>query len=116
MAADELREALAYKVLTAEQFAALQAGAFEGAPVDVADGYVHLSTAAQLKGTLLKHFAGQAGLVVARVELARLGDAVRWELSRGGEEFPHLYGRLTMDAVVAYGEVSWTTDGEYALR
>jgi len=92
---------LAYKVLTGAQFAALQAGDFAGAPVDVADGFVHLSTAAQLAGTLEKHFAGQAGLVVAAVDLDRLGDAVRWEVSRGGEMFPHLYGRLSMDAVVS---------------
>jgi len=91
----------AYKVLTADQWAALRAGTFEGAPVDLADGYVHLSTASQLKGTLQKHFAGQTGLMVATVDLTRLGDAVRWEISRGGEEFPHLYGRLTMDAVIA---------------
>jgi len=93
---------LAYKVLTGAQFAALEAGDFSGAPVDVADGFIHLSTAAQLPGTLEKHFAGQAGLVVAAVDLDRLGDAVRWEVSRGGERFPHLYGRLTMDAVVRY--------------
>jgi len=91
----------AFKVLSADQWAALQAGSFEGAPIDVADGYVHLSTATQLKGTLEKHFAGQTGLMVATVDLTRLGDAIRWEISRGGEEFPHLYGRLTMDAVIA---------------
>jgi uncharacterized protein (DUF952 family) len=103
-----LDDSRAYKVLTAAEFAALQEGRFEGAAVDVADGYVHLSTAAQLQGTLLKHFAGQTGLVVAAVDLARLGEAVRWEVSRGGELFPHLYGRLTMDAVVGFEEVAWT--------
>lgn len=67
----------AYKILTAPQFAALRAGCFEGAPVDVADGYIHLSTAAQLDETLAKHFAGQEGLVIAAVALAPLGDALR---------------------------------------
>ncbi|HQU04815.1 MAG TPA: DUF952 domain-containing protein [Acidocella sp.] len=93
---------LAYKVLTAGQWADLQKGVFEGAAVDVADGYVHLSTAAQLGETLAKHFAGQQDLVVAAVDLDRLGDAVKWEVSRGGALFPHLYGRLTMDAVVSW--------------
>ncbi|HQT40211.1 MAG TPA: DUF952 domain-containing protein [Acidocella sp.] len=93
---------LAYKVLTAGQWADLQAGVFAGAPVDVADGYVHLSTAEQLGETLAKHFAGQTGLVVAAVDLDRLGDAVKWEVSRGGALFPHLYGRLTMAAVVGW--------------
>ncbi|MDE8348293.1 MAG: DUF952 domain-containing protein [Acidocella sp.] len=93
---------LVYKVLTRPQWAALQAGVFEGAPVDVADGYVHLSTAEQLGETLARHFAGQTGLVVARVDLARLGNSLRWEASRGGALFPHLYGRLTMDAVVGW--------------
>jgi uncharacterized protein (DUF952 family) len=106
---------LAYKVLTAAEFAALLAGEFEGAPVDVADGYVHLSTAAQLTETVKKHFAGQAGLVVAAVDLTRLGDAVRWEVSRGGAEFPHLYARLTMDAVVAHAKLAWDVDGDVVL-
>ncbi|MDR3521176.1 MAG: DUF952 domain-containing protein [Acidocella sp.] len=93
---------LAYKVLTAGQWADLQGGRFAGAAVDVADGYVHLSTAEQLGETLARHFAGQTGLVVAAVDLDRLGDAVKWEVSRGGALFPHLYGRLTMDAVVSW--------------
>ena len=66
-----------YKVLTAEQFAALQAGRFSGAPVDVADGYIHLSTAAQLTGTVQKHFSGQEGLVIAAVDSAALGAGLR---------------------------------------
>jgi len=98
-------EAVAYKILTAAQFAALQAGLFEGAPVDAADGYIHLSAAEQVAETLARHFAGQSGLVIAAVDLAALGDAVRWEVSRGGALFPHLYGRLTMEAVLAHGPV-----------
>lgn len=92
---------LAYKVLRADEWADLQAGRFAGAAVDVADGYVHLSTAAQLGETLRKHFAGVAGLMVAAVDLDVLGEAVKWEVSRNGELFPHLYGRLSMAAVVA---------------
>ncbi|WP_297491662.1 DUF952 domain-containing protein [Acidocella sp.] len=109
-----MRDDIGYKVLTAAQFAALQAGSFTGAPIDEADGYIHLSTAAQLTETVLKHFAGQNGLIIAAVGLAALGDALRWEVSRGGQMFPHLYGRLTMAAVRAHGELCWN-DGAVVL-
>jgi uncharacterized protein (DUF952 family) len=94
--------ATAYKILTADQWAQFQAdGVFMGAPVDLADGYIHLSTADKVQGTLDKHFAGQDGLVLAEVNLAALGDAVCWEVSRGGALFPHIYGSLPMAAVIA---------------
>jgi len=91
---------IAYKVLTASQWTQFEAdGVFAGAPVDLADGYIHLSTADQLEETLSKHFAGQTGLVIAEIDLIALGDAVRWEPSRGGALFPHLYGVMPMAAV-----------------
>ncbi len=96
---------IAYKILRAEEFAALQADIFEGAAIDQADGYVHLSTAEQAAETAAKHFAGQSGLMIAAVDLHAMGDALRWEVSRGGALFPHLYGRLTMEAVLAHGPV-----------
>jgi uncharacterized protein (DUF952 family) len=93
--------ATAFKIFTADQWAKFVSdGVFHGAPIDVADGYIHLSTADQLQGTLDKHFAGQTGLVIAEIDLAVLGDAVRWEVSRGGALFPHLYGALPMAAVL----------------
>lgn len=95
--------ATAFKVLTADQLAVLEAGSFDGAPVDIADGYIHLSTFDQLTETVDKHFVGQDGLHVAEVDIDVLGDAVKWEASRGGQLFPHLYGALPLDAVVAYG-------------
>ncbi|MEP9402923.1 DUF952 domain-containing protein [Sphingomonas silueang] len=96
--------AVAYKVLTGEQMAALEAdGSFAGAPVDLADGYVHLSTFDQLTETVDRHFVGQDDLHVAEVDLEALGEAVQWEESRGGQLFPHLYAPLPLDAVVAYG-------------
>lgn len=98
-----MKPATAFKVLTAEQMAVLEAGSFDGAPVDVADGYIHLSTFDQLTETVDKHFAGQDGLHVAEVDLDALGEAVKWEPSRGGQLFPHLYGPLPLDVVVAYG-------------
>jgi ornithine lipid ester-linked acyl 2-hydroxylase len=92
----------AYKVLTSEQMATFLAqGSFLGAPVDLADGYIHLSTEEQLQGTLDKHFAGQTGLIIAEIDLSLLGDTVRWERSRGDALFPHVYGELPMCAVIS---------------
>ena len=97
--------ATAYKILTADQWAQFQTdGVFHGAPVDLADGYIHLSAADQLQGTLTKHFAGQSGLVIAEVDLAALGESVKWEVSRGGALFPHIYGPLPMSAVLGVRE------------
>ncbi len=96
-------ETTAYKILTADQWAQFEAdGQFLGAPVDLADGYVHLSTASQVDGTLEKHFAGQSGLVIAEIDLTVLGDDIRWEVSRGGALFPHVYGVLPMSAVKGF--------------
>lgn len=108
-----MTDEVAYKVLTEAQFAALRAGRFEGAPVDIADGYIHLSSAAQLTGTVRKHFAGQDGLVVLAIGLSRTAAPVRWEVSRGGELFPHLYGRLRMEDVLAHAPLQWR-DGQVA--
>ncbi|MFT3972559.1 MAG: DUF952 domain-containing protein [Amaricoccus sp.] len=89
---------LVYKVLRSAEWAALEAaGESRGAPVDVADGFVHLSTAAQLPGTLAKHFAGETGLVLLAVD-ANAG--MTWEPSRGGALFPHLYRPLRRADVV----------------
>lgn len=70
------------------------AGRFDGAPVDLADGYIHFSTGSQLGETAAKHFAGQDGLVLIAVDDAKLGPALRYEPSRGGALFPHLYAAL----------------------
>jgi uncharacterized protein (DUF952 family) len=102
-----LTAAIAYKVLTAAQFAELQNGTFRGAPVDLADGYIHLSDASQLTGTVRKHFSGQDSLVILAVDLNRLDGALRWEVSRGGQLFPHLYGRLRMADVRAHAPLRW---------
>ena len=105
----------AYKVLTADQMRALEADAFEGAPIDLADGYIHLSTRDQLTETVDKHFTGQSDLWVAAVDLAALGDSVRWEESRGGALFPHIYGAMPLDVVIAYGELEREHDGTVKL-
>ncbi|MBS0255074.1 MAG: DUF952 domain-containing protein [Proteobacteria bacterium] len=107
---------VAYKVLTAPQWAAWQAeGSFAGAPVDLADGFIHLSAADQLAGTLDKHFAGQSELVIAAVSLAAVGAALRWEVSRGGALFPHVYATLPLAAVLAAGPVQRAADGAVLL-
>lgn len=94
-------QATAFKILTAEEWARFQADErFEGSPADHADGFIHLSAADQVEGTLARHFAGQAGLILAEVDLGALGEAVRWEESRGGALFPHVYGVLPLSAVV----------------
>jgi uncharacterized protein (DUF952 family) len=105
----------AYKVLTAEQMHALEADAFQGAPVDLTDGYIHLSTSEQLTETVDKHFAGQSDLWVAAIDLEALGDAVRWEESRGGALFPHIYGRMPLDVVIAYGPLKRDDAGSVSL-
>jgi len=98
---------IAYKILTPEQFAALLEDRFSGAPVDIADGYIHLSTAAQLDETLRKHFTGQDDLVITAVDLAALGNTLRWEVSRGGQQFPHVYGPLRRAHVLAHAPLVW---------
>jgi uncharacterized protein (DUF952 family) len=102
---------VAYKVLTGEQMAALEAdGTFAGAPVDLADGYIHLSTCEQLTETVDKHFAGQDDLHVAAVDLGSFGSSLKWEESRGGQLFPHLYGPLWLETVIAYGPLERLAD------
>ncbi len=99
---DARNSATAFKILTAEQWLQFQEdGIFHGAPVDLADGYIHLSAADQLQGTLDKHFVGQSGLVIVEVDLAALGNSIKWEVSRGGALFPHIYGPLPMAAVIS---------------
>lgn len=76
-----------------------QAGAFEGAAIDLQDGYIHFSTAHQARETAAKHFAGQEDLLLVAVDEAALGEGLRYEPSRGGDLFPHLYGPLPLTAV-----------------
>ena len=110
------RPTTAYKVLTGEQMATLERdGHFDGAPVDLADGYIHLSTEAQLTETVDKHFAEQSDLHVAAVDLGSFGDTLKWEESRGGQLFPHLYEPLLLETVIAYGPLERAADGTVRL-
>ena len=111
-----MRDTAAFKVLTGQEMAALERdGRFAGSADDRRDGFIHLSTAAQLTVTVDKHFAGRDDLHIVEVDLAALGEAIRWDLSRGGEEFPHLYGELPLDAVVAYSPLDRDADGAVRL-
>jgi uncharacterized protein (DUF952 family) len=90
-----------YKIATKTQWEdAIKKGVFEGAPIDLSDGYIHFSTANQARETAAKHFHGQTNLKLVTVPTNVLGDALKWETSRGGDLFPHLYAKLkTADAV-----------------
>lgn len=91
-----------YKVVAAAQWRDAEAkGVFDGAPVDLRDGYIHFSTAEQLEETLSKHFAGQSDLLIITFESDALGEALKWEPSRGGQLFPHLYAPLPVPAALA---------------
>jgi uncharacterized protein (DUF952 family) len=84
-----------YKILTRAEWSAAQiSGGFEGSAVDRQDGFIHFSTAAQAQETARRHFMDQGDLVVLEIEADDLGAGLRWEPSRGGDLFPHLYGRL----------------------
>lgn len=90
--------AVVYKILRASEWAVFTTtGQFAGSADDLQDGFIHLSTEAQLRGTLTKHFAGEADLVIVEFEVAALGAHLRWEASRGGALFPHLYGVLPLE-------------------
>lgn len=89
-----------YKIFRAPEWADLRAkGETPGAPVDVADGFVHFSTIEQAPETAAKHFAGEDGLMLVAIEVDRLGDDLKWEESRGGALFPHLYRNLRLSDV-----------------
>jgi uncharacterized protein (DUF952 family) len=86
-------------------------GIFTGAPVDIADGYIHFSAANQVRETAEKYFRDQPDLILAAIDASVLGDALKWEPSRGGDLFPHLYGPLPMGAVVSVMALPLDTDG-----
>ncbi|HVY20786.1 MAG TPA: DUF952 domain-containing protein [Bauldia sp.] len=93
---------------------AVAAGVFRGSPVDLADGFIHFSTAAQVAETAAKHFAGQNDLVLAAFNDGAIGD-VRYEPSRGGQLFPHLYGTLDPKLALWVRPVTTRPDGTHAL-
>lgn len=101
-----------YKILTADQWAELDGtGRFDGAPIDLADGYIHASTTEQVQQTAERHFAGQTGLMLAALAADTYGDDLRWEVSRGGAQFPHIYNRPLLRTEVLWARPIPVEDG-----
>jgi uncharacterized protein (DUF952 family) len=95
-----MKELFAYKIMTADQWAQLKAdGIFNGAAMDLADGYIHLSTRERTAEDVAKHFAGQDRLILAMVDLSIFGDAVKWQASSCGALSPRLYAPITINSV-----------------
>jgi uncharacterized protein (DUF952 family) len=99
----------------AEWAQAERAGSFRGSAVDARDGYIHLSAAEQVADTAARHFAGAEGLVLVAVDAAALGSDLRWEPSRGGALFPHLYAPLPLSAVLWTRPLPLGPDGRHIL-
>jgi uncharacterized protein (DUF952 family) len=107
-------DAVIYKILSKAAWdEAVAAGVFLGAPVDLSDGYIHFSTASQARETAAKHFAGRADLVLVAVATDPLGAALKWEPSRGGALFPHLYDRLDPAAATEVVDLPIGPDGRH---
>jgi uncharacterized protein (DUF952 family) len=107
---------LIYKICDGGAWAqAERDGAFHGAAVDLADGYIHFSTAAQVAETAAKHFAGQRGLILAAIDAEALAEKLKWEPARDGALFPHLYGSLPMSAVRWAKPLPLGADGRHVL-
>ncbi|MDD3447300.1 MAG: DUF952 domain-containing protein [Zavarzinia sp.] len=109
-----MTDTIVYKVMDAEAWARFQAeGVFLGAPVDLADGFIHFSAAHQVQGTLDKHFGGAPDLMLVAIEADRLGPALKWEVSRGGDLFPHLYATLSLSSVIATAPLALDAEGRH---
>lgn len=105
-----------YKICPAPAWReAERAGVYRGSPDDARDGFIHLSTATQLPGTLAKHFAGQSDLFLIAVDADALGPALKWEPSRGGDLFPHLYGELDPATADNITTLVLGADGQHRL-
>jgi uncharacterized protein (DUF952 family) len=105
-----------YKICSAQLWGEAQrAGLFHGAPLDERDGFIHFSTAGQVAETAAKHFAGATGQMLVAVDAALLGEALKWEPSRGGDLFPHLYGALSLDAVLWAVPLPLGADGRHVF-
>lgn len=105
-----------YKIVPRELWQeARTAGLFKGASIDLKDGYIHFSTAAQAIETARLHFAGQADLLLVAVDVTLFGEALKWEASRGGDLFPHLYADLRLDAVIWEKPLALGDDGLHVL-
>jgi uncharacterized protein (DUF952 family) len=105
-----------YKICPASAWReAERQGVYRGSADDVRDGFIHFSTASQVAETARKHFFGQTGLFLVMVDADALGDALRWEISRNDELFPHLYGELDLGAVTGVLDIRARSDGYHDI-
>ena len=105
-------DSMIYRIAAPEALAvAAETGVYDGEAFDKADGFIHASTRAQLPGTLAAHYADAERLAVAVIDADALGDTLRWEKSRGGEDFPHIYADLPWSAVRAIHLLKRNEDG-----
>jgi uncharacterized protein (DUF952 family) len=111
-----MSEAVIYHVCRRDEWEAAGAAArYAGSSQDVADGFIHFSTAAQVVESVARHRAGQRGLVIIEVDPARVGAGLRWEPSRRGQLFPHVYGGLDRRAVLRIADLPLSGDGRHVF-
>jgi uncharacterized protein (DUF952 family) len=104
-----------FKIVSRAEWAEVT-GAYEGSAHDRADGFLHFSTRMQLPETLKRYYAGQTDLMLVAVDTEKLGAHLKWEYSPSrGEDFPHLYGALPLDAVIWAKPIENGADGEFLL-
>lgn len=109
-------DCFAYKIETRSAWVQAEtAGAYTGSALDVTDGFIHLSAQGQVRATLTMWFNDQPDLVLAKIDLTRLGDSVVWEASRGGALFPHIYGPIPMSVVQEVIDLPLLADGSHDL-
>lgn len=105
-----------YKIFRVHEWASAEReGLFLGSPDDRRDGFIHFSTAEQLRGTLAKYFASEREIVLATIDARALGNDLKWEVSRGGMRFPHLYASLPLDAVTRVTRHKRDGSGDFVL-
>lgn len=109
-----MRPAFIYKILQISEWQVLKTeGEFSGSPVDIEDGFIHMSTAQQVQGTLDKHYTKGVDLVLAQINASRVNAEIKYEVSRGGAEFPHIYGDLALNAVGQHWPLTPDNKGRY---
>lgn len=109
-----MRDTYIYKILRLAEWDVFSAdGIFSGSPVDHKDGYIHLSTQSQLQDTLDKHYTDNTDIIITEVTAGDIADDLRYEVSRGGDEFPHLYASLNMDVVHRHWRLTPNSAGRY---
>ncbi|HYM18129.1 MAG TPA: DUF952 domain-containing protein [Micropepsaceae bacterium] len=105
-----------YKIMRKKEWDETQvSGVFKGSPDDLRDGFIHFSAAHQVRATVEKHFAGEEDLLLIAIDPASLADKLRWEVSRGGDKFPHLYGELPLNLATVLIEIRRDASGEPIL-